>query len=210
MRTHPLQTFDSSYAAPILGLDEVGLGCIAGPIYAAGVILPPDTLILNTLEEMGATDSKKLTAPARKRIYDFVSKHVPIYRVEMSPSDATELTSMHLVVSRLFSRIIYSIKKEVSVATVLVDGNRRSDLRFNHRGIVKGDSKSLTIAVASIIAKVERDAVMTKLGAELPQYKWENNKGYPTKEHMNALEKYGVSPHHRKATLPIRRLLDVD
>tara|TARA_B100000131_G_scaffold132800_1_gene129401 strand:- start:11881 stop:12525 length:645 start_codon:yes stop_codon:yes gene_type:complete len=195
--------FDKRFKAPVLGIDEVGLGSIAGPLHVCGVVLPSHDVVIKALEATGVRDSKKLSDSSRQRIYDFVKEH-DIWHKVMSAS-VTEINEYgsYSCVSILCRKIIAAAKEDASVETVLIDGKNRKDVGFSHEGIVDGDQKSLAIATASVIAKVERDKLMTIMGNVFPQYEWAKNKGYATKRHVDALHVHGPTGQHRNKYEPV-------
>jgi len=200
--------FDKTFQGPTLGIDEVGLGCIAGPLYVCGVVLPSDAVVLKALEATGVRDSKKLSSSSRERIANFV-KEQGIWFKTMSASVA-EINNYgsYMAVSMLCRKIIVSAKEDMSIETVLIDGKNRKDVGFAHKGIVGGDQKSLTIATASVIAKVERDHTMSVVSNIFPYYRWGKNKGYATKEHLEALYEHGPCPQHRTTYKPVRDAIE--
>ena len=174
------------------GLDEAGRGCLAGPVTAAAVILKP-----NFKHEL-IDDSKKLTKIKRDELSKIIIKNSLDYSVgfvyprkidEINILNASIL-AMHKCISKL------KIKPEF----LIVDGNRFKKYKnIKHKTIVKGDSKYLSIASASILAKYSRDIYMEKISKKFPDYFWHKNKGYPTKEHKNAIISFGITNHHRKS-----------
>lgn len=172
------------------GLDEVGRGCLSGPVVAAAVILPKNyhNEILN--------DSKQLTEAKRIKVEKHILEHAIAYQVkEVSHQKIDEINilnasflAMHLAVDEL----------EKVPELLLVDGNRFKQYKeIEHLCVVKGDSKYMSIAAASVLAKNYRDRLMTELGKQYPEYGWEKNVGYPTKKHRQAIKEFGVTPHHR-------------
>ena len=174
------------------GLDEAGRGCLAGPVTAAAVILKP-----NFKHEL-IDDSKKLTKIKRDELSKIIIKNSLDYSVgfvyprkidEINILNASIL-AMHKCISKL------KIKPEF----LIVDGNRFKKYKnIKHKTIVRGDSKYLSIASASILAKYSRDIYMEKISKKFPDYFWHKNKGYPTKEHKNAIIRFGITNHHRKS-----------
>lgn len=172
------------------GIDEAGRGCLAGPVVAAAVILPP-TFVCEELN-----DSKKLSEAQRFRLREIILAEALAYHVafisekrvdEVNILQAT-FDAMHAAVAGL------AMQPEF----LCIDGNRFRKHDIPHISIVKGDGKYMHIAAASVLAKTFRDEYMEKIDLEFPQYGWKNNKGYPTAAHRSALEKYGVTEHHRK------------
>lgn len=179
------------------GCDEAGRGCLAGPVVAAAVILPPN--FRNDL----LNDSKQLTVHQRDTLRPIIEKESIAWAVAMVDNHEIDeinilnasIEAMHRAVKQL------TIKPE----HLLIDGNRFHPYEnIPHTCIVKGDAKFLSIAAASILAKTHRDELMRRLDTEFPQYNWRKNKGYPTREHRAAIEKFGATPYHRMTF----RLLD--
>lgn len=172
------------------GCDEAGRGCLAGPVTAAAVILPPD--FHNDL----INDSKQLTEKQREALRPIIEREALAWAVaHVSPQEIdrinilrASITAMHRAIDQLKTR----------PEALLIDGNRFYKYQdIPHTTIVKGDGKMLSIAAASILAKTHRDEVMRNLAEEFPQYGWGKNKGYPTKEHRAAIAAHGATPHHR-------------
>ena len=182
---------------PVAGIDEAGRGPWAGPVVAAAVILDPDAI------PDGLNDSKKLNAERRDRLFEDIiacaDYGVGIGTVERIDRDnilQTTFWSMAEAVRHLKTR----------PALALVDGNKLPELTCDARAVVKGDALCLSIAAASIVAKVTRDRMMADLAAAHPGYGWERNKGYGTKEHSDALKRLGPTAHHRRSFKPISQL----
>ena len=172
------------------GLDEVGRGCLAGPVVAAAVILPPDYLhpIL--------TDSKQLTRRQREILCLDIKRDALAWAIaEVSPEDIDQINILQASFLAMHRAVaILNIRPE----HLLVDGNRfRPYPMIPHTCIVKGDAHFLPIAAASVLAKVYRDELMARLGHDFPEYGWVRNAGYPTAAHRDALRKFGPTPHHR-------------
>lgn len=174
------------------GCDEAGRGCLAGPVTAAAVILPPD--FSNEL----LNDSKQLTEHQRDTLRPIIEREALAWAVAMvSPQEIDTInilrasfTAMHRALDQLTVRPEH----------ILVDGNRfipYSDIPFTT--IIKGDGKMMSIAVASVLAKTHRDEYMRHIALEYPHYGWEKNKGYPTRDHRTAIVAHGISPYHRKS-----------
>ena len=175
-----------------VGCDEAGRGCLAGPVIAAAVILPEN--FKNTF----LNDSKKLNVSTRERLEKIIKKEAVSFGVGLvSPQEIDELNILNasiLAMHRAIDKI--NCKYEL----LLIDGNRFNSYRdVKHECIVKGDTKFLSIAAASVLAKTERDRIMKSLSIKFPEYKWEKNKGYPTKKHREAILKFGANIHHRKS-----------
>jgi ribonuclease HII len=177
------------------GLDEVGRGCLAGPVVAAAVILPPD------YQHPDLTDSKQLTRRQRERIRIDIERDALSWAIaEVSPADIDRINilkasflAMHRAVDQLVSRPCLPQPQHL-----LIDGNRFVPYPLvPHTCIIKGDSLYLSIAAASVLAKTCRDDLMTQLGNDYPVYGWAQNAGYPTPVHRDAIRQFGPTPHHR-------------
>ena len=185
----------------ICGVDEVGRGPLAGPVVAAAVILDPFRV------PVGLDDSKKLSARKREALFETVQ--TAALAISIAEASVEEIDQINILQASLLAmrRAVAGLSCRPDGA--LVDGNR--DPNFGDlptRTLIKGDGRSLSIAAASIVAKVFRDQLMAKLGENHPEYDWAQNAGYGVAKHRRALELVGVSPHHRKSFAPIRKILD--
>ncbi len=184
----------------IAGVDEAGRGPWAGPVYSAIVILNKDRI------PQGINDSKKIPEKKRMELYEEILLNHECGIGFASPEEIDRLNILEatfLSMKRALKNI--SIKPDY----ILVDGNLSPKFKIPHETIIKGDNISMSIAAASIIAKVERDKFMLNIDKEYPEYKWKKNKGYGTKDHQNALNSNGVSKYHRKSFSPIRKILSL-
>lgn len=172
------------------GCDEAGRGCLAGPVTAAAVILPPD--FNNEL----INDSKQLTEKQREALRPIIEREALAWAVSfVSPKEIDQINILRASITAMH-RAIDQLK--VRPEALLIDGNRFYKYQdLPHTTIVKGDGKMLSIAAASILAKTHRDEYMRNIAQEYPQYNWAKNKGYPTKEHRAAIAAYGPTPYHR-------------
>ena len=183
---------DNCYQRELIeaGCDEAGRGCLAGSVFAAAVILPPDFYhpLLN--------DSKQLTERKRDMLREVIEREaVAWYVAEVSAARIDEINILNASIEGMNIAL-----KALSTAPeyIVVDGNRfRTDLATPWRTIVKGDGKYANIAAASVLAKTHRDEYMMRLAEEYPMYGWAKNKGYPTREHRLAIREYGLTPYHR-------------
>lgn len=193
---------EAALGGRVAGIDEAGRGPWAGPVVAAAVVL--DGLSLPVELSAGLDDSKKLTRPARERLFDLLMANAAIGVGEAS---VPEIDALNILAATLLAmrRAIGALPVRPDHA--IVDGNRAPDLDIPHRCIVGGDGRALSIAAASVVAKVTRDRIMAQLAAECPQYGWERNAGYGTKRHSEALATHGVTRHHRRSFAPVARLL---
>ena len=172
------------------GCDEAGRGCLAGSVFAAAVILPPD------FENDLLTDSKKLTDKQRYALRPIIEEQALAWAVGIVTAqeidDINILNASYLAMHRAVDQL-----KQLP-EHLLIDGNRFKKYKdISHTCVVKGDGKYLPIAAASVLAKTYRDDYMLQLHEEYPQYAWDSNKGYPTKKHRAAIREHGVSPYHR-------------
>ena len=184
----------------IAGVDEAGRGPWAGPVYSAIVILNRNCI------PDGINDSKKISEKKRIELYEEILINHKYGIGCASPDEIDQLNILEatfLSMRRALENLI--IKPDY----ILVDGNLSPNFNIPHESIIKGDSISMSIAAASIIAKVERDKFMLNIDNEHPEYKWKKNKGYGTKDHQNALNAHGVTKYHRKSFSPIRKILSL-
>lgn len=185
-------------ASVVAGVDEVGRGPLAGPVMAAAVILHPDRI------PEGLNDSKKLGKKRREALYDQILEVADVGFGEASVAEIDEiniLRASHLAMVRAVQDL--SGRPDY----VLVDGKMiPRSLNIRAEGVVKGDTKSVSISAASIVAKIRRDRLMESLAQQFPGYGWERNMGYPTKEHKSALVSLGITPHHRRSFKPVHNI----
>lgn len=182
----------------VAGIDEVGRGCLAGPVVAAAVVLDRATLPLRLVEELD--DSKKLARPKREALAALVIEHCAIGFGESSVDEIDRLNILRATFLAM-ERALAALGRNVDCA--LVDGNRPPQLACRVECLVGGDGISLSIAAASVAAKVRRDRLMADLARDFPGYGWETNAGYGTAEHQDGLRRLGPTPHHRKSFAPI-------
>ena len=185
------------------GCDEAGRGCLAGPVYAAAVILPPD------FENELLNDSKKLTGKQRNQLRPLIEEQALAWAVVAV--DNQEIDRVNILNASFLAMNRAVEKLELKPEHLLIDGNRfrpGSDIPFTC--MVKGDGRFYSIAAASILAKTYRDELMQRLHQEFPQYGWDKNKGYPTRDHRAAIRKYGPSKYHRMSFRLIDEQLQLD
>ena len=183
----------------IAGVDEVGRGCLAGPVFSAAVILN------NKINKKNIKDSKKISFKKRILLFEYITKN-SIYAVGIATVD--EINKINILNASLLSmqRALNKLKLKPSV--VYIDGLfAPKDIKIKYKTFIKGDEKIASIAAASIIAKVSRDLFMIKLSKKYPKYNWHKNFGYGTTDHLTGLKKYGVTKHHRKKFKPIHNIL---
>ena len=206
----PDLSIESGFDGPVIGIDEAGRGPWAGPVTIAACWL--DLTAISALGP-GLDDSKKLTAAQRAAFHAILTapphRHavisVPVEVIDRDGILKATLAGMAEVAQRLAD----TLHRDGfgAVAQVLIDGNQMPPLALPAQTVVKGDSRSLSIAAASVIAKHERDRIMLDLAAECPGYGWETNMGYGTKAHQQGLAAHGVTPHHRRSFAPVRHVM---
>lgn len=174
------------------GCDEAGRGPLAGPVFAAAVILPKD------FHHPLLNDSKKMTEKSRDILRPIIEREAVAWAVE--EVSAEEIDTINILNASITGMQRAVLKLDVKPDFLLIDGNRFKPMKeYEHLCVVKGDGKYTSIAAASVLAKTYRDEYMRRLAQEYPQYGWERNMGYPTKEHVDAIIKHGYTPHHRKS-----------
>lgn len=197
-----LFNFDEQQNVAVIGTDEAGRGSGVGGVFAAAVCFTDKNEAL--IEKLAnLNDSKKVSKKKREELYEII-KNETVNSVVSADVEVIENINILNASLGAMRQAVENVKKEISCGDVLVlvDGNRLIPmLKYPQRFIIKGDGTSASIAAASILAKVERDRYMLKLDEEFPQYAWSSNMGYLTKEHMELIDKYGVSPYHRKSYL---------
>jgi len=185
------------------GCDEAGRGCLAGPVFAAAVILPPD------FENDLLNDSKKLTEKQRYELRPIIEKEALAWAVEAVDNNEIDevniLNASFLAMNRAVQKLV------VQPEHLLIDGNRfRPQTNIPFACMIKGDGRFLSIAAASVLAKTYRDDFMLKIHNEFPDWEWETNKGYPTIKHRAAIVKYGISKYHRKSFKLLNEQLELN
>ncbi len=189
----------------VAGLDEVGRGCLAGPVVVAAVILPLQLPLADLYTRFaGVNDSKQLTAAARARLYDVIMQHALAVSIGVGSVELIDTCN-------ILQATKYSMRDAIknlapAPQALLLDALLLPDVALPQRAIIKGDALCLSIAAASIIAKVTRDRMMHELHAVYPDYGFAQHKGYGTPAHLVALRQYGVTPHHRRSFAPVREL----
>jgi ribonuclease HII len=188
----------------IAGLDEAGRGCLAGPVVAAAVILPLEDNETTIAHLVGVNDSKQLTAAQREYLYDVI--------MECAVSVGIGAGSVEIIDERnILNATKYAMRQALlQLSTppqaLLLDALLLPGMTLPQRSIIKGDARCLSIASASIIAKVTRDRLMVKLHGEYPAYSFDQHKGYGTPAHLEALRCHGATPHHRRSFSPVREM----
>lgn len=177
----------------ICGVDEAGRGPLAGPVCAAAVILPENTII------EGVNDSKKLSEKKRESLFDVIKEQALSYSIAFASVEEIEEINILNATMLAMKRAVEGL--DVKADYAMIDGNRLPDLSIDSEFIIKGDAKSMSIACASILAKVSRDRLLYKYAEEYPEYLFNKHKGYGTKAHVEAIKKYGPCPYHRLSFL---------
>ena len=177
----------------ICGVDEAGRGPLAGPVCAAAVILP------SNIEIEGLNDSKKLSESKREALYDVIIEKAISYSIAFASVEEIESLNILGATFLAMKRAVEGLSQPPDFA--IIDGNRLPPLSIKAQAVVKGDSKSMSIAAASILAKVTRDRLLLEYDKKYPEYKFSAHKGYGTKAHYEAIEKYGITEIHRKSFL---------
>ncbi len=186
------------HGGPVAGVDEAGRGPLAGPVVAAAVVLDPAHI------PTGIADSKALEAEQRRQVYQAI---LAVARVGIGIAGVERIDSENILNASLWAMAQAIARLDAPPKLVLVDGNKAPRLACATRTIVQGDAKCLSIAAASIVAKVVRDAMMVEISRDYPHYGFEKHKGYGTREHHAAIERYGVTPHHRRSFRPVQLAL---
>lgn len=183
----------------IAGVDEVGRGCLAGPVFSAAVILNKN------INKKNITDSKIIPFKKRILLADYIKKN-SIYAIGIS--SVREIDKINILNASLLSMKRALTKLKIKPSLAYIDGLFvPKNTKIKCKAIVRGDEKLKSVAAASIVAKVARDLFMIELSKKFPNYKWDKNFGYGTKEHLKKLQRYGVTKHHRKSFKPIHNML---
>jgi len=197
MNSFALKLFDDQFRNEnvklIAGVDEAGRGPLAGPVVAAAVLFDSDVYI------EGINDSKKLSEKERTRLFNIITEKSLSFSYSIIQPD--EIDKINILQASLLAMKQSINKLQIQPNLILIDGNKSFEHSIKSEAIVKGDAKSFSIAAASIIAKVIRDEIMINLSNNFPIYNWSKNKGYPTKEHIQTIRKYGYTSIHRKTFL---------
>ncbi len=191
-------------AQPVAGIDEAGRGPLAGPVIAAAVVLDMARLPRRIARRID--DSKQLAAREREQLFELVR---PYAAIGVGGASVAEIDSINILRATLLAMRRAVARLPVRPAVALVDGNRAPELPCDVRTIIAGDALSLSIAAASIVAKVTRDRLMALLARHHPGYGWEHNAGYGTEEHRQALVRLGPTPHHRRSFRPVYERLQL-
>lgn len=175
----------------VMGLDEVGRGCLSGPVVAAGVIFEPGTYIPEIV------DSKQLAPDQREQLFEIIKERSSCWTIKWCTPQ--EIDQLNILWASIKAMEKCAKAEGADPDYLLVDGNRFGSSIYPHTCVVKGDDRSMSIAAASILAKVYRDRWMKDLHKEFPHFGWDTNVGYPTKKHYKGLKQYGITEHHRRS-----------
>lgn len=201
MKFTEMKRYESKYQAQgfqlIAGIDEVGRGPLAGPVVAAAVILPADFYL------PGIDDSKKLSEQKREKYAEIIHEEAVAVSVSFIEPEVIDAINIYEATKKAMAAAITSLRPQPDF--LLIDA-MKLESPFPYEAIIKGDSKSVSIAAASIVAKVARDQFMKELAVQYPAYGFQQNMGYGTKEHLQAIEVHGITPFHRKSFAPIKDL----
>ncbi len=197
MKRLPSLVYEREFVGTVVGVDEAGRGPLAGPVFSAAVAV-------NDCVIDGINDSKRISAIKRLELYEeIISK----YKYAVGRAEVAEIDRINILEATKLSmkRAIFSLQKKLKIHHVLIDGmSLPEDLGVSATCIKNGDSISVSIAAASIVAKVLRDKLMQRLHEEMPLYNWQKNKGYGTKDHIIAIKRHGASIYHRKSFSPVK------
>ncbi|MFA5592063.1 MAG: ribonuclease HII [Micavibrio sp.] len=198
-----LSAFDAAFGVPVCGIDEVGRGPLAGPVVAACACIPAEKLSHPVWKAVN--DSKKLSAQKRDYLFDIIAGQCA-YSIAMASVEEIDTLNIHHATLLAMKRAHEGLmeKTQGSIALALIDGKFAPPLPCQSRTVIKGDAVSLSIAAASILAKVTRDRMMTALHAAFPHYGWATNAGYGTVEHLAGIAAHGITPHHRRSFAPCK------
>ena len=201
MKTKPTFEIENNCGFEIVaGVDEAGRGPLCGPVVAAAVIFPNRDIEIPVV----IRDSKQMTAYMRATAYDWITQNTIWAVAECTP---TEIDEMNILQASLTAMKRAIQKLSCAPQFCLIDGNKLP-IDLDGIAVVKGDAKSLSIAAASILAQETRDKIMHELATKFPMYGWDKNAGYPTAEHLQAIDKYGINEHYRKSYKPIKERMN--
>ena len=196
--------YENKFDGLVCGVDEVGRGPWAGPVLTCAVVIKGGNLPEHIAEVLD--DSKKLTDNKRKALFEPLKYHCH-YKIGLASVEEIDEINILQATRLAMKRAVEDLNTELDnkLSHALIDGNKEIDIEIPQTTIVKGDSISLSIAAASVIAKVSRDLLMGELAKDYPHYDWQNNAGYGTKKHIQGIENYGICEHHRKSFAPIKQ-----
>ncbi len=195
------RTFDARFGVPVCGIDEAGRGPLAGPVVTACVYIPPEHIKHPVWRDVA--DSKQLPPQKREYLYELIIQRC-VYHVAEASVEEIDTLNIHHATLLAMRRAYEGVHGRGDMTLALVDGKFAPKLQCEAKAVVKGDDLSLSIAAASILAKVTRDRHMARLHEEFPHYHWHTNAGYGTPDHLDGIARYGITPHHRKSFAPCR------
>lgn len=195
----PDYSLEIQYSGVIAGIDEAGRGPWAGPVVAAAVIMNQNNII------SGINDSKKLSKLKREEIFDIIIRE---NHFGIGISSVEEIDEHNILGATKIAMLRAYNNLPIKPDFVLIDGNQLPNLPCKMKAVIGGDAISISIAAASIVAKVTRDRMMNELSIEFPYYGWEKNSGYGTKLHQEGINKHGINQHHRRSFAPIKKIID--
>lgn len=201
----PDLSLENDLGGPVCGIDEAGRAPLAGPVTAACVYIPAEAA--GALLSAGINDSKKLSAARREALYTLICENTHWGVAHAAPEEIDRINihhASHLAMRRAFEEMHGQLFGAPAPVHALVDGRFLPGLPLAARAVIKGDGISLSIAAASILAKVTRDRLMTGLHEAYPHYGWSSNAGYPTKAHLAGIAAHGITAHHRQSFAPVR------
>jgi len=207
-RSRPDFSLEKKAGGLVCGLDEVGRAPLAGPVVAACVYIPEENRRKHIWRKVN--DSKLLPRKDREALFEDIKAHSLYAVAESSAREIESLNIVHasfLAMTRAYEEVASGLET-VEIEIALIDGHIAMPLPCHTEAIIKGDSKSVSIAAASILAKVTRDRLMTGLAREHPHYGWESNAGYPTKDHLEGIRQHGITDHHRKTFASVRDFIE--
>ncbi len=193
--------FDARFGFPVCGIDEAGRGPLAGPVVAACVYIPPEHVKHPVWKDVN--DSKQISAQKRDYLYELIVQRCAYTIAEASVEEIDTLNIHHATLLAM-KRAYEGVQGQAKITLALIDGKFAPILPCQSQPVIKGDRLSLSIAAASILAKVTRDRFMTALHEQFPHYGWDRNAGYGTPDHMNGMREHGITVHHRKSFAPCR------
>lgn len=194
---------ENSITGNVCGIDEVGRGPLAGPVVSAAVYIPENIYELDFIAQLN--DSKKIAPKKREKLCALIKEHCPYAISIIEPAEIDRMNILQATLASM-AQAHRMLSNEHKIDFALVDGNKMPDLPCPSKTVVKGDQISNSIAAASIVAKVTRDALMAELAKEHPHYGWESNAGYGSKKHIDAIYEYGFTDYHRKSFEPVKSL----
>jgi ribonuclease HII len=202
----PSFTLELEFGKPVCGIDEAGRGPLAGPVIAACVHIPEDRREDSFIQIIN--DSKSLSLKKREMLFIEIKRNC-LYGIGRATSQEIDTLNIHHATLLAMKRAYLSLQNDFSFLpkTALIDGKFGPELNCTTETVIKGDKKCVSIAAASILAKVTRDRIMKALHEDYPVYGWQNNAGYGTSEHLNAIQEHGVTKYHRQSFRPVREAL---